>query len=884
VTGPGRTVHDLVPAFQRHLDSPEVGGDGLLATLLDVIARGSQDLEEHLLRELDDRFVETCGEDELSHFAALLGVRELPGRRARRALIADVTAYRRRKGTIASLEDVARTATGWTAKATEYFPLLAGTFNVNHVRPGHVDAVSVRDPVLAHRVGTPYDPNAHGVDVREVRHAQGRYNLPNVAIDLWRLEPVPEHRRPLVAVDATDPHRFRLHPLGLDLPLWSKGDPEPSIEHRVGVGDTTEAITMAEAWADWGRFYGPGRSICLYEGDVAVDRADVTVCDLGDTATGWGNPSPPTPYGLDPVRGRLVVTGSVPADLTASWHRALPLPLGGGGYPREVRAVPQGTQVRTVGAIGADATDLATALASFPADATSRHVWLVDSSRHSLPGAVTVPAGSTLVLSAAQGRWPVLEGGLDVAAGVGSRVGLDGLAVTGGPVRVTGSPARVWVNHCTLAGPTAPAPGGRPGTGSDEPALVLDLDATADTEVRLAGCVSGPVVGAADRSRLSLADSVVVAGPGPDSGASDVSVLVGSALAPFPGLPEPPALSVRLGAATMVDVVLAGVPTSVAQAASLLDTALSAALAGTDPGRPAVQAVAAGDRLLLVGADLLGVAVGPHSGGADGGAALGLRTDPAGAAYRAVGRLSGTLGTPAALAGLSGALPLVVWDGGSPAPAVDVAVPALGATLDAVAVVLSSALATSPDAGATAVSVGARLLLLPGAAGRSLQPGPSELTSKLRLGRQLPRVGGSPDGLQSGPPLVLDRSTLLGDALVRSAEVSDSIVLGRLVAARRQSGCVRYSWTGAGSLTPRRFRSGGAPTDPVPTFVATGLGQPGLGQLTPCCPALVTEGAESGAEMGVFHDVGQPERLAAAQSLLAEYLRFTAEAGIFLAS
>lgn len=877
MNGQGRTVHDLVPAFYRRLDSPEVGGDGLLATLLDVIAQGSRELEEHLLRELDDRFVETCGEEELAHFAALLGVRELPGQRARRALIAGVTAYRRRKGTIASLEDVARAATGWTAKATEYFSLLAGTFNVNHVRPGHVDVVSVRDPVLAHRVGTPYDPSSHTVDVREVRHGRGRYNLPHIAIDLWRLEPVPEPRRPLLAVDD---HRFHLHPLGLDVPLWSKGEDEPSIEHRVTVGDTTEAITMAEAWADWGRFYGPGRSICLYEGDVEVDLADVTVCDLGDTASGWGNATPPTRYGLDPVRGRLVVPGTVAADLTASWHRALPLPVGGGGYTREVRAVPEGTAVRTVAATGADATDLDAALASFPADATSRHVWVLDSSRLSASGPVVVPAGTTLVLSAAQGQWPVLESGLEVAAGTASRVGLDGVAVTGGPVLVTGAPARVWLSHCTLAGP-----GGSTSSGTaDEPALVLDVDATADTEVRLAHCVSGPVVAPADRCRLDLSDSVVVAGAGPDSGASDVSVLVGSALTPFPAMAQPPALSVQLSAATMVDVVLPGTPTSVAQAAALLDTALTAALSGADPSRPAVRVTASGDRLLLVGADLLGVAVGPHSGGADGGAALGLRAGGGGAAYDAVGRLSGVLGAPAALAGLSGPLPLTVWEAGTATTPADVAVPALGPTLEAVAVTLTTALAAGPDPTATAVAVGSRLLLLPGAAGRSLQPGPSDLASRLRLGRHLPRVGGSRDGLASGPPLVLERSTVLGEAFVRSAEVSDSIVVGRLVAARRQSGCVRYSWTGPGSLTPRRFRSRGGPADPAPTFVATTLGHPGLAQLTPCCPAAVAEGAESGAEMGAFHDVGQPERLAAAQSLLAEYLRFTAEAGIFLAS
>ena len=89
---------------------------------------------------------------------------------------------------------------------------------------------------------------------------------------------------------------------------------------------------------------------------------------------------------------------------------------------------------------------------------------------------------------------------------------------------------------------------------------------------------------------------------------------------------------------------------------------------------------------------------------------------------------------------------------------------------------------------------------------------------------------------------------------------------------------------GARSRTPRRFRTRSAPCDPPPVFVSTAYGHAGYAQLTPTCPPVVAQGAESGAEMGAFHDVGQPDRLAASRSILAEYVRFTAEAGVFLVS
>ena len=51
-----------------------------------------------------------------------------------RAQVADTLRFRRRKGTAAMLEDLARVSTGFSAHAVEFFETLSTTQHLNHVR------------------------------------------------------------------------------------------------------------------------------------------------------------------------------------------------------------------------------------------------------------------------------------------------------------------------------------------------------------------------------------------------------------------------------------------------------------------------------------------------------------------------------------------------------------------------------------------------------------------------------------------------------------------------------------------------------------------------------------------------------------------------------
>ncbi len=225
--------------------------------------------------------------------------------------------------------------------------------------------------------------------------------------------------------------------------------------------------------------------------------------------------------------------------------------------------------------------------------------------------------------------------------------------------------------------------------------------------------------------------------------------------------------------------------------------------------------------------------------------------------------------------------------------------------------------------------------LLPGRGGLLVQPGGNQRLT-LTLDRAICSTIAMPGPLagltvadsivgddEGSPVLSLDapqaevellRSSFFGGVSVQSVRASDCIFSGPLRAERRQTGCVRFSYVPPGSAAPRCYRCqpgleaamrvaalregarlDGRTSTPAeeaairaevealirPLFVSRRLGDPGYGQLELRCAAQIRTGAESGAEMGAFEFLKQPQREANLRDALAEYLRFGLEAGLF---
>jgi len=69
-----------------------------------------------------------------------------------------------------------------------------------------------------------------------------------------------------------------------------------------------------------------------------------------------------------------------------------------------------------------------------------------------------------------------------------------------------------------------------------------------------------------------------------------------------------------------------------------------------------------------------------------------------------------------------------------------------------------------------------------------------------------------------------------------------------------------------------------------PQFNSKRYGRPEYCQLAAACAPEITGGASDGSEMGVFHDLFQPQRAANLRVRLSEFMPSGSEAGMILAS
>lgn len=160
-----------------------------------------------------DLFIEFCDDWAVPYIGDLLGTSPLTGDPwTLRADVADTIALRRRKGTLGAIELLTFNLTEWGVHCVELLENLVWNQHLNHQRPDdggpppyrdsrpddlnprmklqtviRGGTVTLRDPATLSLLNTPFDPFAHVADVRPPANGSIRYNLPNLAIFLWRL-------------------------------------------------------------------------------------------------------------------------------------------------------------------------------------------------------------------------------------------------------------------------------------------------------------------------------------------------------------------------------------------------------------------------------------------------------------------------------------------------------------------------------------------------------------------------------------------------------------------------------------------------------------------------------------------------------------------------
>ncbi|TYO63556.1 hypothetical protein FXV83_26810 [Bradyrhizobium hipponense] len=176
----------------------------------------------------------------------------------------------------------------------------------------------------------------------------------------------------------------------------------------------------------------------------------------------------------------------------------------------------------------------------------------------------------------------------------------------------------------------------------------------------------------------------------------------------------------------------------------------------------------------------------------------------------------------------------------------------------------------------------------------------------------LPAIGAI-EGAVAPVTLTAKRATFLGHVHVHAVALAEnSIFSDHVRVARRQWGCIRYCYVAPNSRTPARFycqpdlaekaleesERGAEHFSPTvrhtlrhaeqlrvaPRFATIHFGEPDYGRLATDCAEEIRRGAEDRSELGVFHNLFEPQRAANLRARLADHVPAGTEVGIIFAS
>ena len=471
-------LYNLVPVVYRLRDATQ---GYPLRGLLQVVGEQASLIEQDISRLYENWFIETSQDWVVPYIGALVGYTPLsvgpqtstsPRAEARERIViprrevANTIRFRRRKGTLTVLEDLAQAVSGWPAVAVELYRRLAVTQNINFLHLDRGRLAELRDADALDAIDTAFDEMAHNIDVRRTNshRTPGTANIPDVALYVWRLKTYTVTRAPAYWYEEESSNCFLFSALGNDTQLFVNpttpgADPAlpiPLTRHAFETRETAERSGATTSGVPF--YYGPTQSLMIWIGNPAtpVDPKNIVPADLSD----WTYRPLAGQVAVDPMLGRIMFPpGEARRQaVTVSYTYAFSADLGGGEYDRTLQQPPDAL-LYEVGP-GAQFAKIADALTQWRQDApASAVIEIIDSGVYAEPISVGLKTGQSLLLRAANRKRPVLRlldwqnpdaDGLSVSGEAGSWFQLEGLIVTGRAVQVSGNLSGLTLRHCTL--------------------------------------------------------------------------------------------------------------------------------------------------------------------------------------------------------------------------------------------------------------------------------------------------------------------------------------------------------------------------------------------------------------------------------------------------
>jgi hypothetical protein len=539
---------NLLPAIYRTQDTDQFGANGPLRELVNRIGATAAPIKRSIDRLWEDQSIETCDDWVIPYIAALLDTQLVLGLDARgqRLDVANTIRYRRRKGTLAMLEQIASDISGWDAKAVEFFRRLGRT---RHGLDPPIGARSgartdtsrlqraegligtltgtaiggfadLRNPYGAASSRTAFDEFYHTADVRFAPGLFGWHAIPHLGIFVWRLQSFAAG--PVTPVAVRDcPGWYTFDPTGRDIPLFA------GARSASAFGDTWVSPSEGQLPAPISQTLLDRDIRLMSETPPAGVGLYPNALSVYQLSGAWPpDPlivQPQPPLLLRPERGRFYAEACAEAPaVIARYHYGFPSTIGAGTYDRRDEAVPfEAADPAVVLCGGGSALQ-----GPLPSSGT---ITLSDSLTYSGAADLTV-TGALTVRGANRNRPLVRLDGIHpwiiTSTSADARLTLDGLFVSGQDLILRGPFASVTIVCSSLDPGTAVmlGPYGAP-LGSPPPALyasAADGRELRPTRVWIEGtitavtvdrCVLGPIRtrGSGAVATLSVSNSTLQA-------------------------------------------------------------------------------------------------------------------------------------------------------------------------------------------------------------------------------------------------------------------------------------------------------------------------------------------------------------------------------------
>ena len=478
-------LFNLVPAAYRMRDAQQ---GYPLQMLVRVIEEQVDLVEDNIAQLYDNWFIETCEAWVVPYIGDLIGYRPVheAGDAADglkgpvnkilipRREVANTIRYRRRKGTLALLEDLAMAVAGWPARAVEFDLYIGISQNLRHLHEYRGHIVNLRDVDALDLLGTAFDTFSHTLDVRSPNtlNSQGRYNIGSVALFVWRLQIYSATHTPAYCLEEAGKQCYTFSILGNDIPLYTRATLQrptkqipgeldlPTPIRRRALQDRQDGESRASE-----KYYGKDKSVAIWAagwGDIdpsqPIPRERVIPADLSE----WKYRPKAGHVALDPELGRIAFPpGQSPeGDVLATYYYGFSAEIGGGEYWRPI-IVSSGTSVTTY-CVGAEQefSKIGDAYEKWriqkPVHAV---IEIADSGVYEEQLHIELRENHTLEIRAANGARPIIfladwrasrPDALAIIGAAGSSFTLDGILITGRGIEVRGDLDKFALRHCTL--------------------------------------------------------------------------------------------------------------------------------------------------------------------------------------------------------------------------------------------------------------------------------------------------------------------------------------------------------------------------------------------------------------------------------------------------